>query len=332
MTTIMNKKGLRGLSSVLFISFSVALSSCDGTENRNTATGTFEATEIIVSAEGNGNLLQFDVVEGQELKEGQQVGLIDTVQLELTARQLGATRNTYASQRPDAQKQIAVIREELSKAIQERDRFKRLVDENAANRKLLDDATSQVKVLERQLDAQQSNLGNTSASLNSQMSTTDIQRYKVIDQLDKCHIKAPITGMGLEKYTERGEFTAIGKPLFKIADLENLFLRAYLTSAQLYDVKLGQQVKVISDFGNNKIREYDGKVVWISSSAEFTPKTVVTGSERADQVYAVKIAVKNDGYLKLGMYGEVKLNETGKESLTDDEAATEQPNEEEASE
>ena len=290
-----------------YLSLSATLLSCDGTEKRNVATGTFEATEIIVSAEGNGNLLRFDVAEGQELKEGQQVGLIDTVQLQLTARQLGATRNTYASQRPDAQKQIAVIREQLSTAIQERDRFKRLVDENAANRKLLDDAASQVKVLQRELEALQSNLGNTSASLNSQMSTIDIQRYKVVDQLDKCHIKSPITGTVLEKYTERGEFTAIGKPLFKIADMDNMFLRAYLTSSQLYDIKLGQQVKVVNDYGKGKIREYDGKVVWISSSAEFTPKTVVTGSERADQVYAVKIAVKNDGYLKIGMYGEVKL-------------------------
>ncbi|MBR0049047.1 MAG: HlyD family efflux transporter periplasmic adaptor subunit [Prevotella sp.] len=289
------------------LSMALIVAACMENQERTTATGTFEATEIIVSAEGNGNLLQFDVAEGQELKEGEQVGLIDTVQLQLTARQLGATRNTYASQRPDAQKQIAVIREELSTAIKERDRFKRLVDENAANKKLLDDATSQVKVLERQLEAQQSNLGNTSASLNSQMSTTDIQRYKVLDQLDKCHIKAPISGTVLEKYTERGEFTAVGKPLFKIADIENMFLRAYLTSSQLYDVKLGQKVTVVSDFGNNKIREYEGKVVWISSSAEFTPKTVVTGSERADQVYAVKIAVKNDGYIKIGMYGEVKL-------------------------
>lgn len=285
------------------------LTACQDNEERTTAMGTFEATEIIVSAEGNGNLLQFDVAEGQELKQGQQVGLIDTVQLELTARQLGATRNTYASQRPDAQKQIAVIREELSKAIQERDRFKRLVDENAANKKLLDDATSQVKVLERQLEAQQSNLGNTSASLTSQMSTTDIQRYKVMDQLDKCHVRAPIDGTVLEKYTERGEFTAVGKPLFKIADVKRMFLRAYLTSSQLYNVKLGQQVTVVSDYGNEKTREYKGKVVWISSSAEFTPKTVVTGSERADQVYAVKIAVKNDGYLKIGMYGEVKLDQ-----------------------
>lgn len=290
------------------LALTAALASCDGNVERNTATGTFEATEIIVSAEGNGNLLQFDISEGDSLKAGQQVGLIDTVQLQLTARQLGATRNTYASQRPDAQKQIAVIREQLATAIQERDRFKRLVDENAANRKLLDDAASQVKVLQRELEAQQSNLGNTSASLNSQMSTTDIQRYKVVDQLDKCHIKSPIDGTVLEKYTERGEFTAIGKPLFKIADMEHMFLRAYLTSSQLYNVKLGQKVKVINDYGNNKTREYDGQVVWISSTAEFTPKTVVTGSERADQVYAVKIAVKNDGYLKIGMYGEVKLN------------------------
>ena len=285
----------------------MSLASCSDKEKEYDATGTFEATEVTVSAEQNGKLLQFDVNEGDKIGYGKQVGLIDTVQLYLKARQIGATKLVYASQRPDMAKQVAATRQQLTKAREEYDRFAGLVKDGAANRKNLDDARSQVQVLERQLQAQLSSLSTSTNSLNAQMGTTDVQKLQVADQLRKCHISAPIAGTVLEKYAEQGEYAMVGKPLFKMADIDNMYLRAYITSAQLKNVKLGQTVKVFADYGNNEKKEYQGKVTWISSKSEFTPKTILTDDERADLVYAIKIAVKNDGYVKIGMYGEVKL-------------------------
>ena len=300
------------MKTTLLISLIAAaiLTACDGNEKSFDATGTFEATEVTVSAEQNGRLFSLNVTEGSKLDAGRQVGLIDTVQLYLKARQLGATKDAYAYQRPDIRKQIATTRQQLANAEQEQARFAGLVKDGAANRKQLDDATNAVKLLQRQLSAQQSSLDNNTLSLNSQMSAADIQRYEILDQLKKCHIMTPIAGTVLEKYAEEGEFATIGKPLFKIADTDNMFIRAYITTAQLEKVKIGQRVKVMSDYGDGKRKTYDGTVAWISSRAEFTPKTILTDDERADLVYAMKIAVKNDGYLKIGMYGEVKLNST----------------------
>ena len=287
----------------------LSLASCGDKEKEYDATGTFEATEVTVSAEQNGTLLQFDVNEGDKIESGRQVGLIDTVQLYLKARQIGATKLVYASQRPDMTKQVAATRQQLAKAREEYNRFAGLVKDGAANRKSLDDARSQVQVLERQLEAQLSSLNTSTNSLNAQMGTTDVQKLQVADQLRKCHISAPITGTVLEKYAERGEYAMVGKPLFKMADTDNMYLRAYITSEQLKNVKLGQTVKVFADYGNNEKKEYQGRITWISSKSEFTPKTILTDDERADLVYAIKVAVRNDGYVKIGMYGEVKLSE-----------------------
>lgn len=285
----------------------LGLASCGEQDKEYDATGIFEATEVTVSAEQSGTLLSLDVNEGDQAEAGQQVGLIDTVQLYLKARQIGATKLVYASQRPDMSKQVAATRQQLAKAREECERFDGLVKDGAANRKSLDDARSQVKVLERQLEAQLSSLNTSTKSLNAQMGTTDVEKLQVADQLRKCHIISPITGTVLEKYAEKGEFASIGKPLFKMADTQHMYLRAYLTSAQLKEVKVGQRVKVFADYGNGQRKAYEGQVTWISSESEFTPKTILTDDERADLVYAVKIAVKNDGYVKIGMYGEVKL-------------------------
>ncbi len=285
----------------------LSLASCTEKEKEYDATGTFEATEVTVAAEQNGKLLQLDVDEGDRIAEGRQVAQTDTVQLYLKARQIGATKLVYASQRPDMDKQVAATRQQLAKAREEYDRFAALVKDGAANRKNLDDARSQVQILERQLEGQLSSLHTSTNSLNAQMGTTDVQKLQVADQLRKCHVVAPITGTVIEKYMERGEFASIGTPLFKMADLDHVFLRAYITSAQLRSVKIGQQVRVFADYGNNEKKEYAGKVTWISSQSEFTPKTILTDDERADLVYAVKIAIKNDGYVKIGMYGEAKF-------------------------
>lgn len=283
------------------------MAACGNKEKEYDATGTFEATETTVYAEQNGALLTFNVNEGEVLEAGREVGLIDTTQTWLKIQQLGATKQVYQSQKPDMQRQIAVTRQQLVKARQEEQRYKELVADGAAPSKMLDDARSQVMVLQRQLDAQISSLTTSTRALDKQSAATDVQVNQLRDILRKCHIMAPTKGTVLEKYVERGEFVAAGKPLFKIADTENMFMRAYVTSAQLKDIKLGQKVKVFADYGDGQKKTYDGTISWISSRSEFTPKTILTEDERADLVYAVKIAIKNDGFVKIGMYGEVKL-------------------------
>ena len=283
------------------------LAACGSKEKEYDATGTFEATETTVSAEQSGQLLRFAVNEGDTIEAGREVGLIDTTQIWLKIQQAGATKAIYQSQKPDIEAQIAATRQQLAKARQDQQRYKELVADGAAPSKLLDDATSQVEVLQKQLAAQMSALNTSTQSLDKQMAATDVQVIQLYDQLKKCHIKAPIQGTVLEKYTEQGEYVTPGKPLFKMADTEQMFLRAYVTSAQLQHIKIGQQVKVYADYGDGQKKEYAGSISWISSRSEFTPKTILTDDERADLVYAVKVAVKNDGYIKIGMYGEVSF-------------------------
>ena len=289
------------------ILLAICLVACSSKEKEFDATGTFEATEVTVSAEQSGTLLRFALEEGDNVEAGSEVGLTDTTQIWLKLRQADATKTVYQSQKPDLEKQIAATRQQLENAQSEKKRYQELVSDGAAPSKMLDDATNQVKVLQRQLDALVSTLNTQLSTLNSQLSTVDVQKNQLRDQLRKCHIVAPISGTVLEKYAEQGEFAAPGKALFKMGDTRNMYLRAYVTSGQLEQVKVGQKVKVFADFGDKKRKEYDGTVSWISSRSEFTPKTILTDDERADLVYAVKIAVKNDGAIKIGMYGEVKF-------------------------
>lgn len=291
----------------IIASVALLLTACGKKEKEYDATGTFEATETTVSAEQSGTLLSFSLNEGDEVEEGREVGMIDTTQIWLKIQQTRATKAVYNSQKPDMEKQIAATRQQLSKAQTEQRRYQELVNDGAAPRKMLDDAVSQVQVLQRQLAAQISSLSTSTDALNKQMAATDVQVNQLRDQLQKCYIYTPVAGTVLEKYVERGEFVSMGKPLFKVADTRQMYLRAYVTSAQLQHIKVGQTVKVFADYGNGQRKAYDGRVSWISSRSEFTPKTILTDDERADLVYAVKIAVKSDGYIKIGMYGEVKL-------------------------
>ena len=290
-----------------FIIFALFFLACSSSDKEYDATGTFEATEVTVAAEQSGTLMRFDVNEGDELALGKEVGLVDTTQIWLKIQQAGATKAVYQSQKPDMEAQIAATRQQLTKAKQDQQRYKELVADGAAPSKMLDDATNQVQVLQKQLDAQISSLSTQLSTLNSQVSTVDVQVSQLMDQLQKCHVTTPIKGTVLEKYVEKGEFVATGKPLFKMADTEKMFIRAYVTSAQLKDIKVGQQAKVFADYGDGQKKEYEGTVSWISSKSEFTPKTILTDDERADLVYALKVAIKNDGYVKIGMYGEVKF-------------------------
>ena len=283
------------------------LNACGNKEKEYDATGVFEATETVVCAEQNGSLTAFDVEEGDRLEQGREVALIDTVQLWLKMQQAEATKKVYRSQKPDMEKQLAAIREQLAKARQEQQRYRELVADGAAPRKMLDDADSQVEVLQRQMEALRSSLSVSTDALDRQMEAADVQREQILDQLEKCHVRTPANGTVIEKYVERGEFVATGKPLCKMADTAHMYLRAYVTSAQLQHIRIGQKAKVYADYGQGQKREYAGTVTWISSRSEFTPKTILTDDERADLVYALKVAVKNDGYIKMGMYGEVKF-------------------------
>ena len=295
--------------------------SCSNQEKECDATGTFEATEVTVSAKSTGELKTFDITEGQLVESGVVVGQIDAYQLQMTAqqleaqkRQLAMSRNATDSRRLDLEKQLSSINQQISNTQRERQRFRELVRDGAVPRKQLDDINNQIKVLERQRDATRDQIRSNNASLSeqskgisAQIDGIDAQRKQIADQIANAEVKAPLSGTVLEKYVERGEFVATGKPLFKIADTQNMYLRAYVTSSQLKDIKVGQKVKVFADYGGGQKKEYDGTISWISSRSEFTPKTILTDDERADLVYAVKIAIKNDGYVKIGMYGEVKF-------------------------
>ena len=299
----MKSRNLLGLCSLLAL-----FSACGNGAPKYDATGTFETTEVLVSAEASGRLLYFDIEEGMLLKAGEEVGVVDTVQLYLKELQLEASIKSVEEQRPDILKQVAATKEQISAAGRERNRVANLLKVGAANQKQLDDAEDQLEVLRKQLVAQNSTLSNSHQSLTWQSSSVGIQVAQVEDQLKKCHITSPITGTVLAKYAEAGELTAMGTPLFKVADTEQMYLRAYITSEQLSQVKLGQKVTVFSDYGTDEHKQYPGVVTWISDTSEFTPKTILTKNERANLVYAVKIAVHNDGLLKIGMYGGVEFN------------------------
>lgn len=300
----MKSRNLLGLCSLLAL-----FSACGNGAPKYDATGTFETTEVLVSAEASGRLLYFDIEEGMLLKAGEEVGVVDTVQLYLKKLQLKASIKSVEEQRPDILKQVAATKEQISAAQRERNRVANLLKVGAANQKQLDDAEDQLEVLRKQLVAQNSTLSNSHQSLTWQSSSVGIQVAQVEDQLKKCHITSPITGTVLAKYAEAGELTAMGTPLFKVADTEQMYLRAYITSEQLSQVKLGQKVTVFSDYGTDEHKQYPGVVTWISDTSEFTPKTILTKNERANLVYAVKIAVHNDGLLKIGMYGGVEFSD-----------------------
>ncbi|MBI4930977.1 MAG: HlyD family efflux transporter periplasmic adaptor subunit [Bacteroidetes bacterium] len=281
--------------------------SCNNEKNKFDASGSFEAEETIISSEATGMLKQFSVEEGQELKAGQIIGYVDSTQLFLKKKQLDAQIKAVLSGRPDSEKQLAVLQEQLKNAEHEQKRFANLIQANAGTQKQLDDINAQIEVLKKQIEAQTSTLGITSGSITEQTSPLQIQIEQINDQLTKCKLVNPVNGTVLAKYTEQSEIAAAGKPLYKIADISSLLLRAYVTGTQLSQIKLDQKVKVLIDKNEKEYSEHEGTIVWISDKAEFTPKTIQTKEERANLVYAVKIKTANDGSLKIGMYGEVKF-------------------------
>lgn len=280
---------------------------CSKDRNQYDATGNFEATEVIVSSEVNGRIIDFPITEGSAVRKGEEVGLIDSTQLHLQKLQIENNILALRSGRPDIAEQLAPLQEQLAKQERERVRIDNLMKADVTTEKQLDDITSSISVLEKQIDAQRSALGNSARSLEAQIAAAQAQLGQIEEQLSRCRITSPIDGIVIAKYAQAGELAIAGKPLMKIADLDNIYLKAYLVSSQLPLVKIGQKVKVYADFGAGERHEYEGTVMWISDRSEFTPKNIVTSDDRANMVYAVKVAVPNDGYVKIGMYGGIKL-------------------------
>ncbi len=306
---------------IIPVLLAAGITACNNNNSDYDASGTFETTESIISAEASGIIKQFDIEEGQVLKAGQYVGYIDSVQLYLKKKQLESQVNSLLSKTPDVatqinayKKQLAVTQTRLDAQLVEKRRIENLVKADAATPKQLDDITAVTDALQKELDvikgqeaAQTSILQTQTSGLVSETLPLKVQIEQINDQLANCRIINEVNGTVLTKYAEANEMASNGKPLYKIADISTLILRAYISGNQLSSVKLNQQVKVLVDDSNGKFKEYTGTIEWISDKAEFTPKTIQTKDERANLVYAIKIRVKNDGYLKIGMYADVKL-------------------------
>lgn len=292
--------------SFLYVTLAIIASSCQSKPEYD-ATGIFEATTVTVSAETNGKILSFDISEGDSVKAGQRVAIIDTTLLVLQYKQLQSRQSSTESSSPDIAAPAASLRSQIAHQQNECDRIARLLVDGAATQKQSDDANAALRTLRAQLDGLLSTLGKNRSSISDNAVALQYQKEQIGEQIQKSRISAPITGTVFAKYAEAGEYASPGRPLFKVADLNDIYLRSYFTANQLADLKIGQKVTVIADFGGEEQFEYPGRITWIAQESEFTPKSIQTNDTRANLVYAVKIAVKNDGRLKLGQYGEVRL-------------------------
>ena len=312
------KKGLN----LLVVLTATVLLSCGGNNGKFDASGTFEADEVIVSAELPGKILRLDIEEGHSVARDSVVGILDAENISLQKEQVEANIQALGEKTSDVspqvkllENQLAVQRSKLNNLLHEKARIEKLLKQDAATGKQLDDINSEVDVAEKNIDVtqqqinvQRNNVATQNRSILSESKPLRKRVAQLDDQLSKANIVNPVNGTVITKYAEAGEVTSAGKALYKIADLSTMTLRAYITGSQLSQLKLGQNVKVLVDDGADKYREMPGTITWISDKAEFTPKTIQTKDERANLVYATKIKVKNDGYLKIGMYGEVKFN------------------------
>lgn len=285
---------------------SIALTACNQTPDYD-ATGLFEATTVTVSAETSGKILSLNVSEGENLVKGQNIAVIDTAILVLQQKQLNSQRQAAEGSSPDVAAQAAALRSQIAHQQHECERYKRLLDDGATTQKQYDDAQALLNTLRGQLTALLSTLDKNRNSISDNAVAIQYQSEQIEEMIGKSVVNSPLTGTVLEKYAEPGEYATPGRPLCKIADLDNIYLRSYFTVSQLADIKIGQSVTVIADFGGEEQYEYPGTITWIAQESEFTPKSIQTKDSRANLVYAVKVMVKNDGRLKLGQYGEVIL-------------------------
>jgi HlyD family secretion protein len=303
------------------LSTTILLASCSNKQEEYNASGNFEADETIVSAEQNGQLLSFTVNEGDSLAKGDTVGQIDVttpmLQKEQAQASIHALHERTTDPRPQlelVEKQLAVQQSQLQQQLRERTRTENLVKADAATQKQLDDINAgidqlqkQINVTKQQLSVEQTNIANQNRSVLSEAPPLEKSVAQYEDQIRKGMVINPVGGTVLTSYALQGEMATVGKALYKIADLDTLILRAYVTGSQLPGIRLGQAVQVRIDAGDNGFKQYPGTLTWVSDKSEFTPKTIQTKDERANLVYAIKVRVKNDGFLKIGMYAEAKL-------------------------
>ena len=290
----------------ILLAAATLLASCSSKPDYD-ATGIFEATTVTVSAETTGKILSISAEEGDSVIAESQLALIDTTTLALQRLQIMTEQQATESSSPDISAQVASLRTQIAYWQNETARQERLLADGATTPKQLDDARTQLSTLRDQLSAQLSTLGKSSTSISDNVLALQYRREQVEDQINRSKIISPISGTVLIKYAEPGEFATPGKPLLKLANLNDIYLRSYFTASQLSDLKIGQKVTVVADFGGDEKYDYPGTITWIAEESEFTPKSIQTPDSRANLVYAVKIAVKNDGRLKLGQYGEVRL-------------------------
>jgi HlyD family secretion protein len=294
----------------LLISILMLIQACQIGNNESDAYGNFEATEILISSESNGKLVSFDIEEGDELKAGDKIGLVDTVLLYLRKKQLEAKIHALSNKTIDIPSQINVLIERKSNLERDKNRIKNLYDEGAATQKQWDDIQGELEVINSEIEANRERLKTNNIGLLSEILPLQYQIEEINDQINKAILLNPVSGTVLTKYSEENEIVSFGKPLYRIADITRIILRAYISGSQLDDIKIGQNVTVLIDKNESDYKSFQGRVSWISDKAEFTPKIVQTKEERVNLVYAIKIMVKNDGTIKIGMPGEVLFNGT----------------------
>lgn len=295
------------MKNILMIpAFTLLLGACNSTPDYY-ATGIFEAVTVTVSSETTGKILSFDINEGDSVTAGEQVALIDTAILYLQQRQIMSQQQSAESSSPDIAAQVAALRSRIAHQQQECERQKKLLADGATTHKQYDDVNALLRTLRGELDAQLSSLGKNKNTISENAAALQYQREQIAEQIARSIITSPVGGTVLVKYAEAGEFATPGKPLYKIANLDGIYLRSYFTASQVANISIGQKVTVIADFGGDEQYEYPGTITWIAQESEFTPKSIQTRDSRANLVYAVKISVENDGRLKLGQYGEVRL-------------------------
>lgn len=290
-------------SNILFLVVIVLLASCKNNKNGSDAFGTFEATETTISSESAGKIQWIKIEEGQVLNAGDTIALVDTVQLSLKREALLAQQKAASNKANYILAQVKVIEEQIKTSLVEKNRLEKLFKDGAATQQQLDNINGLLAVYEKQI----STIETQNAPVINELEAYDKQIAQLTDQINRSYVVNPVSGTVLTKYSEANEIVNQGKALYKIADLSDIFLRAYVSGAQLPNIKLEQKVNVLADKNESELKEYEGVVTWISSTAEFTPKIIQTKEERVNLVYAVKIKVKNDGSLKIGMPGEVKF-------------------------
>jgi HlyD family secretion protein len=285
------------------IIFFLALSifGCSNQNDKSDAYGNFEAETVIVSAETSGKILQFNVEKGQKIEAGTMAALIDTIQVYLKLQQIDAQKEAVEAKRESIRAQVSVFEEQKKNLQINKKRIADMLEDGAATQKQLDDISGQISVIEKQIESTQTQFN----SINKELQVLETQQEATLDLMNRCKVISPAGGTILETYIEQGELAAAGKPLFKMANLEELTLKVYVSGAQLPNIKIGQEVDVLVDKNEEENQSFTGKISWISSEAEFTPKIIQTKEERVKLVYAVKVAVKNDGTLKIGMPGEI---------------------------